>query len=377
MADQDTTPPQAPADQAAWANDATRQLQGFISAQRIASEAQTAGDQYVMNAASAKQSLVGMVKANPMTHDFALSFVPTVVNGLTQHHPDDAERGQAVDDLSAHFNNAIAHATVEGYAQHDAGQATAALDKLGEHLTPDQQDGLRQYIDNMQTMRDADNSAAHAEALRQTVNQANGAARGWLNSLVDPSTGQVQSPANWAVKMMSDPRMPGVTKAALYTAYNNVQQNGDQPSDPNALASMIGRVALAHADPDHPGMSEIVRQAGTNLSMSDAAWLAGRQGPQGPAVNAETSALADTLEAARSQLGNNRAFGRFVNWFMPAYRNATANGSPYQELLSPESKGYMLAPGRMAQFAPTGDDLIQSVQRAAGPRPSLSTIFGG
>jgi hypothetical protein len=185
--------------------------------------------------------------------------------------------------------------------------------------------------------------------------------------------------------MVADPRVVPETKAALWQAHDRLLRQGDPAqSDPATLVSLINQMTL----PNNGGLTptDVWQHAGSNLSLADTQMLAGAAFPKTPQQRAEVAAVAGTLATARDIIASpengpagQAAFGRFVNWLMPAYRNA-GNGS-----LNPNSDNWILGgeygPGMIQAFMPRGDDLLigrQLMDTAnTADRPSLSEIFGG
>ncbi len=362
------------------AADQSTKIQGYLEARALAEDAHAQGDAVVQNVQTTQQNLVDMVKADPHSTGLALDLAGSSAELLSAHHPDDDERGLITGALTRQYRGSIAHAAVQTWANVDADAARSALDRYGEHLPAAEHAGLTSYIDAMSTLRDADANAQKLQGTRDMVAQSDGMMLNHFSALAHPETGALQFPKDWGVRMMTDERMAPQAKASLYTAFTNLQQNGDpHASDPQVLSDLLSRTELPYNHPEHPSPMSVVQEVGRGLTMADASFLAGRVGPQPPARRDEITQLNDALETAHTQLGSEPAYGRFTNWFIPAYQRATALGISPSEILNPASKGYALTPERMAQFQPTGDDLIAPARQAIGARKvfSLSEIFGG
>ncbi len=360
------------------AADQSSKIQGYLEARALAADAHAQGDAVVQNAQTTQQNLVDMVKADPHSTGLALDLAGSSAELLSAHHPDDDERNLITGALTRQYRGSIAHAAVQTWANVDADAARGALDRYGEHLPAGEHAALTTYIDAMDTLRGADANAAKLQGTRDMVAQSDGTMLNHFSALAHPETGALQFPKDWGVRMMTDESMAPQAKASLYTAFTNLQQNGDpHASDPQVLSDMLSRTELPYNHPDHPSPMSVVQEVGRGLTMADASFLASRVGPQSPARRDEITQLNDALETAHSQLGSETAYGRFTNWFLPAYQRATALGLSPSEILNPASKGYALTPERMAQFAPTGDDLVAPAQAsvAGEVRASLGDIF--
>ena len=187
--------------------------------------------------------------------------------------------------------------------------------------------------------------------------------------------GKLTFPPQWGQRMMANPAILPTTKATLLRAYAGLQVNGEPPTpDPDVVSSLIQRAADPAAP--SPTATEVISHVGQKLSASDGAWLASKMGPQTASGKDELASLSDVMQQARNQIGNRSAYGRWMQYFMPAYQRFTGQGGAPAAVLSPEGEGYALTPERMARFMPTGDDAVAPIPRS-GPRKPLGEIFSG
>ena len=339
--------------------------------------AQTATDQakeVVENNLSAyKDGMVSTVKSDPTALEATLNTIAPTIRAAVAGHPVEEERGPAGDALIQHLQGEVIGSAVQSWANQHEGIARSTLDKYKDLIDPETVGHLSTYIDNMAGMRQADYEASRRDQLKQIYNNSDQQALQHLTELGHPETGEVQFPPSWGQRMMANPGMLPETKASMLKAYAGLQVNGDPVSDPNVVSGLIRQAASPEPG---PSVGDVIGHVGQRLSVQDAAWIGSRIGPQPPQVKAEMQAVADTMQNARAQIGNAAAYGRFVNWFLPTYQRTAAQGVPYQDSLSPQSKGFIAGPERMAQFQPTGDDMIRPAVRT-GARLSLGQIFGG
>jgi hypothetical protein len=365
-----------------WAESAAQKVQAFANVRAIADGATAAGNEYVQNIDNFKSGLVRMAHSDPTTLPLALDLVPDAINTMVGE--DGAEHAAA---LTRHIQNQVAAAGIQSLATTDEMAARYALGKYGEHLTDEDQGHLSGFIDTMKSARAADSAAQGVEQARQARIASDTQAHDWMTQLSDPQTGDVNFPTNWLRDMVADPRVVPETKAALWQAHDRLLRQGDPAqSDPATLVSLINQMTL----PNNGGLTptDVWQHAGGNLSLADTQMLAGAAFPKTPQQRAEVAAVAGTIATARDIIASpengpagQAAFGRFVNWLMPAYRNA-GNGS-----LNPNSDNWILGgengtPGMIQAFMPRGDDLLVGPIRQmntanTADRPSLGAIFGG
>jgi hypothetical protein len=201
-----------------------------------------------------------------------------------------------------------------------------------------------------------------------------------LGALTNPDTGQLQFPAGWGKNMIADQRMIQADQSALWGAYGRLQAGGDPPqSDPHLMSALLSRAALPQQTNQRPAQAEILSHVGGGLTLADAQWMSGLSRPQTPQQQASTRDLVSTMASARDTTGygpaGDAAYGRFVNWFLPAYRNGLSAETTHADLMHPETG----LPAKVADFAPTGDDAVAHIQAAVDrkQRPSLGQIFAG
>lgn len=452
-----------------YAADAVNKVQDYLTGKAMFAKAQDASDRFVNDLAATRQNLSGMVRTDPFSTRLALSLVPDAIGNLTAHHPDQAERADAAGTIADHLRNEIAIAGIQAHAGLSREAGHAAIDQFGAHLNPGEESVLRDYTDNIDSLRQADNNAAQISQARRAVEGSNRNTMGWFSELHDQTTGAVMFPPGWGQQMMQDHSLAPDARNGLFQAYTRLQQNGDlDASDPVLVSGLLRRMAAnPYHSPDHPMPPEIIGLVGHapsledshqyrafrgmaggdqvldengnqklplgvngmgvgvdkymargyytgpqtgdpvirgpqervptafgnedydwvgagkgvggrgGLTMADAQFLAGRTGPQTPAVRDETHQLATAYDEARGQIGNPSAFQRFSNWFLGAYRHASSGDLGPADLLNPASKDYMLSPERMARFQPTGDDIIAPAVAATANevRASLADIF--
>lgn len=358
-----------------FAAKAAGMIQDHVARQAAVEQAHASAEQLQSNVANTRDQLVDMVRGSPSSAPLAFQLADHFATGIGASHPNEGEVPEVQAGLASHFNSEIAKATIQGWAGINPDIARAAIDRYSEHLNAGEAGDLHNYVNGMETLGIADAAAAKITQAHNLVQQSNFGTMAYMSQLTDPATGALSFPPGWGQKMMQDERIAPDAKAALYQGYSNLQTNGEPyASNPGVVSDLLHRSTLPYNHPDHPLTPEVASHLGANLTLADAQFLASRIGPQTPQMKDETVRLSDALSSARQALGNDHAYGRYANWFLPAYQRATALGAAPADLLDPE-KG-MVSPGRLAQFRPTGDDIVAPAVKA-GPRPSLKDIFGG
>lgn len=345
-----------------WAQAAAGRVQDFMTTRAIAQQNQAAGDAFVNNLHDTKMNLTGMVQKDPSTADLALDLAPGIVKGLAGDEHGDEVTGPIID----HMQGEIAHSAVQRYAELDHGLATDALDRYSSYIPEDQQTSLRNYAGMQQALRTQD---AQAQQLQQTRDAAVAGyqnATGWLGKLADDN-GDVHYDPNYSSKLMADQGVAMETKLALHAAYQVLQQSGGtQQSDPAILSSFISRIG----DPNvqSPQQGELIAHVGSGLSLPDAQYLNGMLAPSNPQQRASMAQLADVTQQAKEMIaspangaGGQVAYGRFMQYMMSSLHGGG-------------NVGDLLNDNRLQQFAPTADDVRQSLP--VGPRLPLTDIFG-
>ncbi len=355
-----------------WATEATIRLNDYFQKRRLAAANTQAGQNFVDDIGQFKDGLVGMVRSDPVAVHTALDLVhPTMAAliGTMPNAPADAADHHAA--LSGEMQREIAAAAVTSAAERSEPLARHLLgnERIQGVLGDDAHQTLTRYTDLQAGARQADNEAQQQAADTAREHVGHQSALNYLNVLTDPGTGDLQFPDGWNQGVMADPRLPPAGKAAVSSIYTNLRQNGDaQQSDPFLVSSLVG--ALAGNDP--PKVPDVIQHAGTNLRLADAMHLGGLAAG-GPHQRQGVAALDDAIKLGESQLAvpengaaGEAAFGRYVNWLLPAVRNGA--------VLDPASKDYALSGGRMQSFAPQPGDYVAPVL-PIGDRPTLHQIF--
>jgi hypothetical protein len=352
-----------------FAAEVAGRIQAHIDAQQVAQVSQQAHQEFIGKISSLKNNLSGMARKDPGSADLALDLSDITMRHLTDALGHTDENHNA---LLSDIQNSIAHSAIQGLADMHEGAARSALNsgRLADLISDDQRANLDRYIGVMADQRATDQQARQAEIVRQHINMSGKAATEWLSGMTDPTTGQAWFPDSWGQRMVQDERMSPHDRAGLQNAYRNLIANGNPAqSDPDVVHDLLNRAALPHNDPANPSIGEVISHAGRGLTLADAQMIAGRAGPQDPLTDQATSRISDVLDDARQQIDNPSAFGRFVNWLLPAVRSGAS--------LDPSAKEFALTPERMQTFQPTGDDVISKVRESIDPanRPALGDIF--
>jgi len=335
-----------------YANSAATKIQDYLTTKQIASNAQQAGEQFVQNLNGTKNNLLQMVQNDPGATKLALSLAPDIVEAHTAEAGHEPGTHQPIID---EMQNQIAHTAVTTYANRNPDAARAALaSDLGGYLAPADHARLSTYIDNQEMMQNQDKQARAMQAQKDAVLTSFAKSGDYLGHLAHPQTGDVTFPPGWGQALMADGQITPATRAALHDAYTNLMNNGDvKQSDPMAIHDAVTRIAAGQPVPQ----STILNHIGTRVSLADGSFLNSMLAPKTPEQKQATVELAGHLAQAKSQImdpngaGGRVAYGRFMNWLMPALR---AGGN----------LGELMANNRVQQFAPTGNDVMQATRNA-------------
>lgn len=355
-----------------FADEMAIRLNDYDQRTRIGQANAQAGQNYRNNALSFAGSLVNATVADPHFADTAISLVRPAFDALISSnptHPDD-QRNDHFEALSSDLEGQIAHSAVQRMAEiHPLTARDWLDDKFSNYLDDGQKSFLSSYIGAQEMAQGADRSAAQQMQARQSADQSAAAALSHAMGLYDQNTDSVQFPPGWASRLTANPNVGWEDKGALMHLYGRLQANGDAPaSDPYQINQTLQHIASG-GTVSHAGL---IDSAGTSLRLADALHLSAAAGPLTTEERAHYGNLADTVQQARDALygrdGENgaagsKAWGRFVNWVMPAAR---AGGVDFGD---PE--GHPL--NQLPRFRPSGNDLIEPPPEG---RPSLKDIFG-
>lgn len=353
--------------------DAAVKVQDYLVRRRIADENTAAADRLFANLGRFRDGMVGMVQGDPAATHLGLSIVPDIVNGIVGSHPylADEQREPTATELTTGMQQEIARAGVMAYADRDETAARRLLDQphVASLFDESGHRDLNGYIGAMATARSSDAAALAQQRAVDDAQTREHSTLQYFSTLVDPATQEMQFPPDWAQRVTADPSLPPAYTANMLNLYGRLQRDGDAPAtDPFIAASLIGAAANGQAS-----VPAVMQFAGNDLRLNDALTIAAMTRPQG-----ETSAslLNDLVQQGRSALAapengpaGSVAFGRYMNWLLPAVRSGAVS-------LNPAEDNY--AGLRLPQFAPSGNDLLEaSVHGRVDGRPSLDEIFGG
>ena len=357
-----------------WATGVAQTIQQHVNQTTVADLNQAAGNQFVQNLADTKNQLVGMVKSDPTSLDLALKLTPQLVGPLLQHaNVPDEQFQDTHDSIVGHINQAATHAAIIRMSDFDSGAAKGMIDKYGEHLDEGDAATLGRYADTLQGARDTDHALGTAQLLSDRRLGSRLSAYSVGSQLLDPSRETVGFPDNYVANLVRNTAIQPDDKQALYTAVTNLQRNGDQPSDPYTVMRRLQQIAnqepVTHQD--------LMDQVGRRLSYVDAHMLQGINLGATPEGNQAATQLSRVVTDAQRQLAGsgdragNAAFGRFMDWFLPSFRNTGSAG------LNPDSDNYLFKNTSMAQFERHEDAVQGSLPPGVDRVAHLHSLFAG
>ena len=360
-----------------WAQHIAETVQQHVNMAEVANANTAAGEQFMRNMSSVKDSLIGMVggdRGDPSAAPLALSLAPKFIGPLLETTGMPADQMQAAhDQITREVSEGIAHAAVMKAADYHAPMAFGLMDQLKDYIHPDDQAVLGQYINTQHVARTLDNQASYEQAQKDQARASQIAAFKFGNTLLDPRTETAAYPQGFLQSLVRNQDINPADKQGLFTAASKLQTNGDvQQSDPGTVAGVLKAIVNPNIPVSH---DDIMQNIGSKLRLVDANMLHMMNLQRTPEGQANARQLSTALDLGRTTLaaGNdpagNAAYSRFVNWLLPAYRRTGVGG------LNPDSENYLFKTTSIANFAPTAADAI-AARPQTQPRPPLHVLFG-
>lgn len=359
----DETQPQDPMEQftglfkspigQAMAHEAQVRINDYMTRRQIADDNTAAGEAFSNNLAEMRGNFIGMVRDDPHATPLALDLAHLGVMSMVGSVPgvDPAH----IDNISSGVQRDIARAAVMTVAEKHEGAAQDLLDhpRIGGLLS-DEKEHLTGYIEGQRVARHIDAQGAQKMAQKATADRANQTAWTHMAVMVDPDTGDISHPPDWAKRVMADPSMPPNYKATLFDVYGRLQEKGDAAyTDPNAASDLLRGAAAGSLHP-----LTALSAAGGDLRAADAVYLSRLAGD--PSMKRRAGEISATLDAAQRTLAapengpaGQVAYQNFANWLLPTARDGAD--------LNPSSKEYVLQGNRMQYFAPRATDMADYV----------------
>lgn len=354
----------------AMAHEAQVRIHDYVTRRQIAEDNTAAGEAFSNNLAEMRGNFIGMVQDDPHATPLALDLAHLGVMSMVGSVPgvDPAH----IDNISGGVQRDIARAAVMSTAEKHEVAAQDLLDhpRIGG-LLGDEKEHLTGYIEGQRVARHIDDQAQQQMAERAAVDNAHQSAWRYMAAMVDPDTGEINHPPDWAKRVMSDPSMPPPLKAALFDTYGRLTHNGDAPySDPDSVHDLVRAASMGGLAP-----AGALTEAGDSLKAADAVYLSRLAAD--PSQRGRAGQITNALDMGRQQLAalengpaGQKAFGDFTNWVLTAARSGAD--------LDPSSKTYALGGNRLQQFAPRASyNVAAVVQVPTQERRPLADIFGG
>ena len=192
-----------------------------------------------------------------------------------------------------------------------------------------------------------------------------------------------------------NPNLRPEDRGELMHLFGRLQTTGDGPSHPQVLTEALQDIAQGRLGGGSAPTTSVdllgrvgINEPNDRLSLKDAVWLNGLLNTENTDGRVQVQNLADTVAKAQAQIMGRdneygaagfNAFGRFMNWFVPAYQKAGPGG------LDPQHESFLFNGTNVNSFRPTGDDLVLGSRAYSGSfhtpetgdaRMSLGDLFG-
>lgn len=255
----------------------------------------------------------------------------------------------------------------QGAIDKDPSSAATIVKEYGEKgwLTGAQQKQLTDYGERMGKAQLQDARSAALGGVQRTQERSLAASSQYLGNLTD-GQGKFQAKGDWATKVIADPSLRNEEKAPLLQANQRLLDHGDvEKTSPDVLTPFISDIAKGN----RPAVADVMRHVGVDMTLADAQFLTMGINPQSDTARQDFSAINVALGNARQQISprdtagasnpaGDNAYGRFVDWYMPAIRQGLAAGKSITQLTDPDSPDYLLKNNKVQEFAPTHEDAV-------------------
>lgn len=348
--------------------EAATYLNDYVQRRNIADANEAAAQNFASDLSDFRDGMKQFVTADPTLGAVQATMKATapMVQGVvgTTGHPDADEHAGT---LTRHIHGEIASAAVTSAAEKDANHARMLLDHpdISGALATGEADSLRNYIDMQDRARALDQHIQDREQAMAADTRAGNAMFGYAAQLRSPDTGSPVFPSRWNQRVLADNSVPPGDTAVLRQLYGRLAvDGGPTTSDPWTAHQMVSDIASG--DAPHP--REVLSQvAGGNLRFNDALHLSSIPRESAAALNGLLDFGRQAIMAS-DPIAGARAYGRFVNWVLPAFEQTGPAGA------APTGDVYLLRNG-LASFMPRVEDALPAAPRE-GRRP-LKEIFGG
>lgn len=299
----------------------------------------------------------------------------------------------------------VVHQAGMGIIAHSTGDPTAQIDqfvsKYAAQLTPEQQENLRSHA-SVKAKTLAEQGKADDVTVRRIEDETFGQTVNHLTLSAIQPDGTLALTPDYFKGVADAGMMPGADRHAPQVKAmidfgkeitKEQQQHLAEPTpDPHTVDDFTKRM-FAPSDTAPPlTLAEVFNARASRLLDTkmfnfyrEAVSAKTPEDKYAAELIAQTRKEAEKTLAPKDNLGididgamgavNAKAETRWLTWFLPAYQAGIKAGHTPAELLSPDSKDYLMNQRPFASFKATGADKLPPPK--AGARPSLDSIFGG
>jgi hypothetical protein len=371
-----------------WALSQADALRSHLYDKTSADMSTRAGSAVVENMKTTLTMLSDTARKDPSSMDASIGQINSLVQAAKENNTGNLSPEQIakMDDLSRDMKNEVVKAGLQGLADVNPQAAVAAINsgKFSPYISGTEGDQLIKYSEGITRMKLEDQTRAYENQQRQQKIQEDAAANKILDSIYNPTTGQLNIPDNINQQIFQNQSLSAKAKIDLMGAVKHISQDSDV-TDPSVRSSNFAALG-----DDSLTQSDLISQAAQGkLSKEDLSFFSERL-KQTPDAEAEKGALANAMKQVQDTILTPAAPGippspaqrqaqvAFTNWFMPAYTSALQDPSfkgmsqsqKAQILLSSTDPKGLLTPDKLAPFMVSPQQMLQDGLKGVGPLPS-------
>lgn len=396
-----------------WALGQADQMRMHYTEKTSADMSTRAGSAFIQDLKTQTNQLSSAAHADHTSIDQSLNQMDAYIAAQKEAHASmlTPEALNKIDDVGRDAKNEIVKSGIQGWADKDPKQAVAAVNGgvYDKYVSGTEKDQITKYAEGVTRMKLEDQNLAYVQKERAQKQQEEAATNKLFNDSYNPQTGVFSFGPNTIQQIGSNTSLSAKAKIDMMGAVKKLSSDSSF-DDPSTMSSFTQRMSSSSNNPltqddllSALGKGQLTM--GAYKFFNDSLKNTDDNKAANEMLSTTMKQWGNNLLGAKSVLGsgydpaNENANTRFQTWFLLAYRQALADpafagmttSQKANALLSPDSPKYMLGPKTMEQFAPTGSDLLKTLQTQEKNAPvvqphqltdvqkkaALDSIFGG
>lgn len=237
-----------------WALNQVDQMRMHYEDKTNADMSARAGNATIENMKTTLNNLSDVARKDPSSMDQSIGQIDALVNATKEHNTGllTPEQINRIDDVAHDMKNEVVKSGIQGLADVNPKGAVAAINsgKFSDYITGTEGDTLTKYAEGVTRMKLEDQQRVYENQQRAQKQTDENAANKVLNSVYNPTTGQLSVPNDIMTRIWSAPGVSGKAKLEMLGAVKHISEDSsiDDATTVRNLYEGVGKGTTTQQD---------------------------------------------------------------------------------------------------------------------------------